>query len=154
MFVEMFHEWENCLLVLSYSNPWFLKVDDTLCQKSLCQSWCQAFQDVGASSHQVCQPITALRLIQFPQVELISSSAHAGTAVTQKHVPLLLLVYRPVFHAISFRWWDIRLQASGHADKSDLGQSKYAGSMNLGNTLNFFKLLFLSYVNNIVIPTV
>lgn len=106
MFVEMFHEWENCLLVLSYSlthgssSRWY----DLVCE-IVCQSWCQAFVMLIASSHQVCQPIacSVSAWSVSPGRMNLSSPLHTLVLHTQKHVPLLLLVYRLVFHAISFR---------------------------------------------------
>lgn len=109
--------------------------------------------DVGASSHQVCQPIACSVMPDpvSPGRINLSSPLHTLVLHTQKHVPLLLLVYRLVFHAISFR-------VVGHTHRKhpamqtnlDSVYLQHAGSMNLGNTLNFFKLLFLSYKAGVI----
>lgn len=93
--------------------------------------------DVGTSSHQVCQPIACS--VKPDPVSLgrinLSSPLHTLVLHTQKHVPVLLLVYRLMFHAVSFKVVGHRhYKHPAMQTNLDSVYLQHARCMNLGNT--------------------
>lgn len=112
MFVEMFHEWKNCLLVLSYSlthgssSRWY----DLVCE-IVCQSWCQAFAMLVPLPTKFVNPSLALWcLIQFPQVELISLPLCTRWYCTLRSMYHCCCWFTgSCFMLYHLGWWDIRI---------------------------------------------
>ena len=93
--------------------------------------------DVGTSSHRVCQPIACS--VKPDPVSLgrinLSSPLHTLVLHTQKHEPLLLLVYRLMFHAVSFKVVAHRhYKHPAMQTNLDSVYLQHARCMNLGNT--------------------